>query len=658
MTTLQLPEEEITRHPPGSAGGGQRRLPWLRGTAGPTRRSGPGGGGPCWCGASTLAALLAQDPGRMTFDTKLGVNIDPVGFYQRLWHLWNPLEWLGSLQDQYIGYAFPMGVFYLTAHALHVPVWVAERIWMSLLVTVALPRAWSGWPRRSGIGTRPTRLLAGAAFALWPTFTILIGSTSAAVLPGVLAPWAVLPLIRGPLGPAGRGRLGPDRGLHGRRQRDGDPGRAGAARDVHATRPGRRRWELAAWWAPAVLLATSWWLVPLLYQGRYGFNFLPYIEQAANTTQTMSAAAALRGSGNWVAYLNFGLPWLTAGSVVVGLGWAVAAAALAAATGLAGLARRDLPEALWLRATVAVAALWALTGYSGPLGAPLHRTGPGPAERYAVGAAQRVQDRAGAGRGAGAGHRARPGARPYGGGGWPGSPARVAAVAALAGLALPYLSGQALQPGSFTQVPAYWRQAASWLAAHHGTETTLVVPADAHGIYTWGQPIDEPLEPLASSPWVQAQPGALHRRRNQRPGDRGRAGDRVGDGHAGPGRRTWRGPGSATSWCATTWIPAQIGYTPPTAGARRAARLGIHPGGGLRPAGAGWPPPAWGRPCRYRRSQPVYPPVEIFQAANPADQASAARRPCCPPPRPRSSTAAPPRCCSWRARACWAPGPP
>ena len=62
----------------------------------------------------------------MTFDTKLGVNIDPVGFYERLWHLWNPLEWLGSLQDQYIGYAFPMGLFYLTAHALHVPVWVAD----------------------------------------------------------------------------------------------------------------------------------------------------------------------------------------------------------------------------------------------------------------------------------------------------------------------------------------------------------------------------------------------------------------------------------------------------------------------------------------------------------------------------------------------------
>jgi len=85
-----------------------------------------------------LALLLVQDPGRMTFDTKLGVNIDPVGFYERLWHLWNPLEYFGSLQDQYIGYAFPMGAFYLVAHLLHVPVWLAERIWMSLLIAVGI----------------------------------------------------------------------------------------------------------------------------------------------------------------------------------------------------------------------------------------------------------------------------------------------------------------------------------------------------------------------------------------------------------------------------------------------------------------------------------------------------------------------------------------
>ena len=144
----------------------------------------------------------------MTFDTKLGVDIDPVGFYQRLWHLWNPLEWQGSLQDQYIGYAFPMGLYYLVAHAVHLPVWIAERLWMSILIAVGF---W-GLVRLAealGIGSRPTRLLAGAAFAVWPTYTILVGSTSAALLPGIFATWATLPLVRywaasSGAGPAGR----------------------------------------------------------------------------------------------------------------------------------------------------------------------------------------------------------------------------------------------------------------------------------------------------------------------------------------------------------------------------------------------------------------------------------------------------------------------
>ena len=43
---------------------------------------------------------------------------------------------------------------------------------------------------------------------------------------------------------------------------------------------GRLRLSLLAKWAAAVLAGTAWWLIPLLLQGRYSFNFLPYIEQA------------------------------------------------------------------------------------------------------------------------------------------------------------------------------------------------------------------------------------------------------------------------------------------------------------------------------------------------------------------------------------------
>src|SRR5579859_4033597 len=87
---------------------GERRPP----TAMSTPRAAAGGGRPIlpasrnarwflgvWLVA--LGILLLNARGLIFFDTKLGVNIDPAGFYARLWHLWNPHAWLGTLQDQY-----------------------------------------------------------------------------------------------------------------------------------------------------------------------------------------------------------------------------------------------------------------------------------------------------------------------------------------------------------------------------------------------------------------------------------------------------------------------------------------------------------------------------------------------------------------------------
>src|SRR6185437_12040856 len=141
-----------------------------------------------------IIILVANDSGRIFFDTKLGVDIDPVGLYARLWHLWNPSEWFGTLQDQYIGYAVPMGPFYLIGHLLHFPVWFTERLWLATLITVGFTGIVK-LAQALGIGTERSRVVAGVAYALWPTFTILIGSTSAGLLPGLLAPWAVLPLV-------------------------------------------------------------------------------------------------------------------------------------------------------------------------------------------------------------------------------------------------------------------------------------------------------------------------------------------------------------------------------------------------------------------------------------------------------------------------------
>ena len=92
-----------------------------------------------WAGLVWLGAflvLLANDPGRMFFETKLSVDLDPAGFYASLWHLMDPRNTFGALNNQAIGYAAPMGPFYLAGQLAHVPVWLTERLWLSLIIAV------------------------------------------------------------------------------------------------------------------------------------------------------------------------------------------------------------------------------------------------------------------------------------------------------------------------------------------------------------------------------------------------------------------------------------------------------------------------------------------------------------------------------------------
>src|SRR5215472_10360789 len=151
-------------------------------------------------GLGAFLVLLANDPGRMFFDTKLSIDLNAWGYYASLWHLMDPLNTFGALNNQAVGYAVPMAPFYLAGQLAHLPVWLLERLWLALIIAVGF----GGLVKLAealGIGSPSSRILAGLVFALWPTFTIVIGSNSSAALPGMLAPWAVLPLV-----PAVRGR--------------------------------------------------------------------------------------------------------------------------------------------------------------------------------------------------------------------------------------------------------------------------------------------------------------------------------------------------------------------------------------------------------------------------------------------------------------------
>lgn len=452
--------------------------------------------------AAVLVAFLAPSPGKMSFDTKLPVVLDPFGFLADLGSLWHDRAGFGGIADQYVGYAFPMLPYYALTHLLHIPVWFAERLWMSLIVTVAF---WGALrlAERLRIGSPATRLLGAAGYALWPVFTIVVGSTSAAALPGALLPWVVLPLTN----PASLPRIAAARSA----LLVPCMGGVNAASTLASLLPvalyllsrpaGRRQRALLGWWIPGVLLATAWWVVPLLLLGVYGENFLPYIEQADTTTATMAATETLRGAGNWVAYLHFGEAWLPGGWTVAASAIAVLGSGLAAALGLAGLARRDLPERRWLLLIVLSVALITLAGYGGTLGGPFHETVQGWLDgwlrpfrniyKFQTGLALALA--------LGLTHVLTVGRRIPGRRFLPG----VLALLLLPALAWPYLNGTVLQPGRFSALPAYWEKTADWLDDHAAQSRALVVPATAHGLYTWGSPIDQPLDVLARSRWAQ-----------------------------------------------------------------------------------------------------------------------------------------------------------
>ncbi|GAA2245526.1 alpha-(1-_3)-arabinofuranosyltransferase [Streptomyces indiaensis] len=458
--------------------------------------------------AVVFVLFLAVRPGRQTFDTKLGVTVDPGQFLADLGQLWHDRAGFGGIQDQYVGYLWPMLPFYWLCDLVRLPVWLAERLWLSLIVSVAF---WGALrlAERLRVGSGASRLLAAVAYALWPVFTTVIGSTSAAALPGAFLPWVLLPLtderytarvaaLRSALLVPFMGGVNASATL---------ASLLPVGLYLLSRPPGPRQRKLIAWWAPAVLVVTAWWWVPLLLLGVYGENFLPYIETARTTTDTMSATEALRGAGNWVAYLHLGDAWLPAGWAVASSVVVIVCSALAAGLGLAGLARRDMPERRWLVLTVLVAVLVLLAGYGGAFGAPFHGVVQGWLDgwlspfrniyKFQTGVALALV--------LGLAHLVGVAAEPRG-----ARPVRgrrfaplVAAVLILPGLLWPYLNGSILNPGSFRKLPTYWQATADWLEKYSPDSRALVVPATAHGLYTWGSPVDQPLDVLAESRWAQ-----------------------------------------------------------------------------------------------------------------------------------------------------------
>jgi arabinofuranan 3-O-arabinosyltransferase len=463
------------------------------------------------CCVALAALAFVSHPGNIISDTKLDLAVNPAGFLARALQLWDPSQF-GQLQDQAVGYIFPVGPLFLLAKAAAVPGWVAQRIWIALMLLAAF----LGIVRladRLGIGTPASRIAAGFGYALAPNALGMLGTLSSEFLPIAMLPWILIPLVRA-------AAAGPDMRATGRLTAAAQSAVAVALCSginaaatcavlippviflLTAPRPAPR-WRIIAWWVPAAALATFWWTFPLLLQLKYGASVLPYTESAALTTSPTSLFNTLRGTENWITYLVVnGKPWEPVAYRISTEALPTLLTALIAGAGLRGLASRRLPHRRFLLATLLVGILIIVAGYAGAFGSPfasavgnlingplaplrnLRKFDPLIRLPIALGlAALPASVRVG---------RARLAAS--------------AAVAATIGLlALPvYVSGLGMD-GSFTSIPGYWLSAATWLNRHAGDQGILEEPGARFGQYTWGSPMDDVLQPFLTGNWAGVQ---------------------------------------------------------------------------------------------------------------------------------------------------------
>lgn len=465
------------------------------------------------CCALLVGIAFIQTPGLIVSDTKFDLAVTPLEFLRRALHLWDPSASLGQLQDQSYGYLWPTGPFFLLGHGLGLPAWVVQRLWFAVVLVVAFLGA-AKVVRALGARTDLAVLVSGFAYALSPALLTKIGPISSEAWPFAVAPWVLLPLILG--------------------SRAGSPRRFGILAGVAVSMVGginaaataavlplgvvwlltrsrgRRRWSLLGWWTGATLIGTLWWLGPLLILGTYSPPFLDFIESADTTTFANNVVDALRGTTDWVAYLD---PSWQAGHELVITGFLAVDIAVVVAVGLVGIAHRDQPHRLFLLLSLLVGLLITTMGHqTGAHGwlagslhelldttlAPirnLHKFDPVIRLPLVIGLSWAVDVAVRSPRRVTATLPGRSLAIPQG--------KALAALVCLAAFAsaMPAWAGRLAPTSPVASTPGYWSEAVSWVNGQH-RGVALMTPGSSFGHYLWGSPDDEPMQYLDARSWA------------------------------------------------------------------------------------------------------------------------------------------------------------
>jgi hypothetical protein len=271
----------------------------------------------------SFALALGQRPGWGTTDTKIDLHVDPGRFLSEVASVWTATGDLGEVHSsQYVGYLWPMGPFYAALHGVGLSAWVTERLWLGAIFALS---AWGVLRLMDVLVGRPrgvAHVVAAAFYVLNPYMSVFTGRSTSALVGLLALPWLLVVV------------------LHGAR----------------ATAVGLR-W--ASWWWPAAfalivtslgagingavvgwmlvgtlvllayepligtvrwrdsgafllragvlsVLASLWWIVPLMLYGRYGVDFLQFTEQPRAIWHTNAAPEALRLMGYWTSYASLG----------------------------------------------------------------------------------------------------------------------------------------------------------------------------------------------------------------------------------------------------------------------------------------------------------------------------------------------------------------
>ena len=253
---------------------------------------------------------LASQPGVVDSDTKSYLFIDPARFIAQSASMWDPDIALGTVTHQQLGYLFPMGPFFLATHALGIPVWAAERLWVG--ATLFAAGAGVVYLAHTLKMRGPGVLAAGAGLHAVAVFlavrradlgdpAVVGGPSLARRARGAGAPARRL-AVPGPVRARRSHRRWGERELaHLRRRR---PARCGSATRFSsaASSTWRRVWGVV-WRTGLLTLAVSlWWIVGLEIEGGYGLDILKYTETVQAVSQTSYASEVLRGLGYWYFY--------------------------------------------------------------------------------------------------------------------------------------------------------------------------------------------------------------------------------------------------------------------------------------------------------------------------------------------------------------------